>query len=156
MHKQHKMKSYILGLLLLTITVSLFNSCKEDEFGDWKILNEQWMENHKNDEGFIQTESGLSYKIIHAGDIRFPNVSSYVEVNYTGRLIDGTIFDSGTYQRSLAMAIRGWQEGLRKIRGGGRIILYIPAELAYGEEGMGSIPPHSVLRFDLTLIRSFD
>lgn len=150
------MRQNIICFLLLTATVSLFNSCKEDEFGDWKILNEQWLENHKNDKSFTQTESGISYKIIHAGFHRFPNTTSFVEVNYTGRLIDGTVFDSGVYQRSLAMAIRGWQEGLRLIRGGGRIILYIPANLAYGEEGMGTIPPHSVLRFDLTLVRSFD
>lgn len=150
------MKHSFLFLFLLLGIIPFFSSCNEDAFTDWRILNEQWLENPQNTQGFTKTESGLYFRIIHAGDVRFPNTSSFVIVNYEGKLIDGTVFDQGRYERYLSSAIRGWQEGLRRIRGGGRIILYIPAHLAYGEEGSGSIPPHSVLKFDMTLVRSID
>lgn len=143
------------SLLVLMMTV-LFSACNENDYADWKILNEEWLENHKNDEGFIQTESGLCYKIIHEGDIRYPNPGSYVEVKYSLQLIDGKVLENGTYARYLSGAIKGWQEGLRKIKGGGRCILYVPASLGYGEDGNSTVPPHSVLIFDVTLVRSID
>ncbi len=143
------------SLIVLMMTV-LFSACNENDYADWKILNEAWLEKHKNDAGFIQTESGLCYKIIHEGDIRYPNPGSYVEVQYSLELIDGKVLESGTYARYLSGAIQGWQEGLRKIKGGGRCILYVPANLGYGADGTTGIPPHSVLIFDVTLVRSID
>jgi FKBP-type peptidyl-prolyl cis-trans isomerase len=143
------------SFLILMMTV-FFAACNENDYADWKILNEEWLENHKNDEGFVQTESGLCYKIIHEGDIRYPNPGSYVEVKYSLNLIDGKVLESGTYARYLSGAIKGWQEGLRKIKGGGRCILYVPASLGYGEDGTSAVPPHSVLIFDVTLVRSID
>lgn len=143
-------------LMVLVAGLVLMSACKEDEYADWKVLNHSWLEQHKNDEGFVQTESGLCYRVIHQGFMRFPNDNSVIRVEYNGKLIDGTTFDSGTFYRYLAESIPGWQEGLKLMRGGARFQFYIPSDLAYGEDGQGSIPPHSVLIFDLTLVESMN
>lgn len=145
-------------LLIILTSVVLFSSCKEDEYLDWKYMNEQWLENLKaekaNEADFYQTESGLCYKIIHQGELRTPNSGSAVNITYTGTYIDGKVFDSGTYRNYLSGAIAGWQEAVKKMKGGARFILYIPADLAYGVEGSGAVPPYSTLIFDITLVSS--
>jgi FKBP-type peptidyl-prolyl cis-trans isomerase FklB len=143
-------------LFVLVVGIVLLTACKEDEHADWKILNSRWLEQHKNDEGFQRTESGLYYRVIHQGFMRFPNANSVIRAQYTGKLIDGKTFDQGEFYNSLSRSIPGWQEGLRLMRGGARFQFYIPAELAYGKDGQGAIPPHSVLIFDITLIESFN
>jgi FKBP-type peptidyl-prolyl cis-trans isomerase len=143
-------------LILLLTSVVLFSACEEDEYGDWKTLNNAWLEKHKNDPGFVQTQSGLCYRIIHQGYMRFPNANSVIKANYTGKLIDGSTFDTGQFHRFLAESIKGWQEGVRLMRGGARFQFYIPANLAYGEDGGGIIPPHSVLIFDIELLESYN
>jgi FKBP-type peptidyl-prolyl cis-trans isomerase len=133
-----------------------FSSCKDDVYADWKILNEKWLETHKNDPGFVQTESGLCYKVIHQGIMRRPSPNSWIVANYTGKLIDGTEFDSGTYDYYLSNAVAGWKEGIIKMNGGGKYIFYIPADLGYGEDGSGDdIAPHSTLIFEVELVDSF-
>lgn len=148
---------YFSYLTIFAIIFLSFVSCKdEDKYIDWKILNEKWLETHKNDPGFIQTESGLCYKVIHQGAMRKPNSSSWVVVNYSGKLIDGSEFDSGQFDSYLSYAIQGWQEAIVKMNGGGKYILYIPADLGYGEDGSGDdIPPHSTLKFEVELVDSF-
>ncbi|MBP1676810.1 MAG: peptidylprolyl isomerase FKBP-type [Bacteroidetes bacterium] len=143
----------VLVLLVLSVT-----SCKEDEYADWKILNNAWLEKHKSDTDFKQTDSGLCYKVIHQGYLRHPTSSSNIVVKYKGRLIDGTLFDeSDEYETNLAYMIEGWIEGIPKMQVGGRYIFYIPADLGYGEDGSGDdIPPHSVLIFDVELLGSDD
>lgn len=150
------MKStFYIPFLLIALTLG-FWSCSEDEYADWKMLNDKWYEEHKNDDGFKMTESGLCYKVIHQGYHRRPNIASTVYVKYTGRFIDGTKFEETTGTTiSLSSSIKGWMEGLQMMNGGGRYIFYIPANLAYGEEGSGSIPPHSVLIFDIELLDSY-
>ena len=143
-------------IFILLSIILVFSSCNENEFVDWKNLNNDWLEEHANDEGFSKTESGIYYKVIHQSTYRRPNLGSVVIAEYTGKLIDGTKFDSGTYSRYLYEAIAGWQEGLRLMRDGSRFIFYIPANLAYGKDGQGKVPPNSVLKFDITLVRSFD
>ena len=138
-------------LIIIITAISCFSSCKEDEYADWGILNEKWLETHANDEGFLKTESGIYYKIIHQSNYRRPNPTDWVRVKYTGNLIDGRKFDSGTYYKYLYEAIAGWQEGLRLMRDGAHFIFYIPANLAYGEKGSGIVPPNSVLIFDMKL-----
>ena len=114
------------------------------------------MENHKSDPGFEQTESGLCYKVIHQGAMRRPNAGSWVTVKYTGKLIEQSVFDSGTFDYYLASAIKGWQEAIVKMNVGGKYILYIPYELGYGQDGSGSdIPPYSTLVFEVELLDSF-
>lgn len=97
--------------------------------------------------------SGLYYQVITPGNGSYPSSSSTVTVNYTGKLLDGTVFDSGTLSgQSLSGLIRGWQIGIPYINTGGRILLIIPSGLGYGATATGSIPANSVLVFTIDLI----
>lgn len=143
-----------LPFLLLVITLTLA-SCEEDKYADWKILNKQWIEKHKDDAGFNQTESGLCYKVIHQGEMGKPDVNSIITVKYKGTLIDGTVFESNdSFEYRLSALMSGWIEGIRKMNVGGRYVFYIPADLGYGEEEYGDIPPHSTLIFEIELLDS--
>ena len=146
--------------LLLLLTVLVFTSCEEDNYADWKILNDNWLEVHKTDPGFIETNSGLCYKVIHQGATKKPNSSSNIDVTYTGKYINDVVFDETEddeiLETNLSGTIAGWTEGISKMNVGGRYIFYIPASLAYGDDGFGTIPPHSVLIFDVTLVASED
>jgi FKBP-type peptidyl-prolyl cis-trans isomerase len=145
-------------ILILGISLLILSACDEDKYGDWKILNEQWLENlketHKDDPDFIVTESGLCYKIIHKGQHATPYSGSYLRARYTGKYITGKSFDSsaGTQPMPLSGTVQGWQEGILKIKNGGRILLYIPYDLGYGTKASGSIPPYSTLEFDVELL----
>jgi uncharacterized repeat protein (TIGR01451 family) len=104
--------------------------------------------------GIVTTPSGLQYRDLVVGTGAKPtNSSSTVRVNYEGWLLDGTRFD-GNQNSSFALngVIKGWTEGLGSMRVGGRRQLIIPANLAYGSSGTGSIPPNSTLVFDVELL----
>ncbi len=113
--------------------------------------------------GMKKTKSGLFHLIENKGNNDFPSTGSTVSVHYTGKLLDGTIFDS-SYQRNNPISfvlgkgqvIEGWDEGLLKMAKGGSGKFVIPSNLAYGENGAGGIiPPNSTLIFDLELIDFF-
>jgi FKBP-type peptidyl-prolyl cis-trans isomerase len=104
------------------------------------------------------TTSGLQYEVSNAGEGNKPNAVSKVTVNYEGKLLDGTIFDS-SYKRGepiqfgLGQVIPGWTEGIQLMSPGAKFILYIPSNLAYGPKGAGAdIPPNSTLIFTVELI----
>lgn len=103
------------------------------------------------------TASGLQYQILTEGTGKSPTASSTVKVNYEGKLVDGTVFDS-SFKRNepvdlpLGSTIPGWIEGLPLIKEGGSIMLYVPAKLGYAEHSVGSIPANSVLIFKVDLI----
>ena len=101
--------------------------------------------------------SGLYYQIITQGTGVNPTASSTVTVNYTGKLLDGTTFDSsagrGSFETVLTQVIAGWTYGIPLVKAGGRILLIIPSGLAYGNAGAGSaIPPNTVLTFTVDLL----
>ncbi|MBP1663493.1 MAG: peptidylprolyl isomerase FKBP-type [Bacteroidetes bacterium] len=150
----------ILILLGISVFSFLFTSCeKEDKYIDWKVLNERWLEQHKNDPGFKVTESGLCYKVIRLGNPndRKATSTSFINVNYEGKLINDSIFDeSEQYQNYLSNMISGWQEGVIKMHTGDIYQFYIPWELGYGKDGSGSIPPYSTLIFQVELVNSMD
>lgn len=153
------MKRLIYSAFVLLTVLLLMSSCEEDKYLEWKFLNENWMEQHKNDPGFKQTESGLCYKVIHQGETRRPNSSSIIYVKYKGELITGRVFEDTEDEVQgfqLSTLMDGWIEGITKMNVGGRYIFYIPYELAYGDEAFGSIPPYSTLKFDITLVASDD
>lgn len=109
-------------------------------------------------EGVITTASGLQYKIITKGDGPIPTATQEVKVKYEGKLIDGTIFDS-SYKRSdpvtkfrCNQVIKGWTEALTMMPVGSTWELYIPSDLAYGEQDMGKIKPYSTLIFKVELV----
>ncbi len=96
--------------------------------------------------------SGLYYQIITQGTGANPTINSFVTVNYSGKLLNGTVFDSGTINNiSLKSLIQGWQIGIPYAKTGGRILLLIPSALCYGNSAVGSIPANSVLIFTVDL-----
>lgn len=110
-------------------------------------------------EGVKVTDSGLQYKVINEGTGATPVATDEVEVNYEGRLIDGTVFDS-SYKRGKTVTfgvggvIRGWTEALQLMKEGAKYQLYIPAQLAYGTQGSPpDIKPGMTLIFDVELVK---
>ena len=109
--------------------------------------------------GVVTTASGLQYKILAAGDKKAPPIgpTDSVTVDYRGRLIDGTEFDS-SYSTGMPATfpvnrvIKGWQEALVLMKPGAKWQLFIPPELAYGPRAQQKIPPNSLLIFDVNVI----
>lgn len=104
------------------------------------------------------TKSGLQYKIVKKGNGKKPKATDRVRVHYTGTLIDGTKFDSSVDRGEpaefpLNAVIPGWTEGLQLMDEGSKYILYIPYDLGYGEQPVGSIPPGSTLIFEVELLQ---
>ncbi len=102
---------------------------------------------------------GLQYKVIKNGAGISPNSSSTVVVEYEGKFIDGTVFDSTAKNNKgkpvslgVSSVMRGWSEALQKMKKGSEWEIYVPYELGYGEQGEGSVPPFSALVFRLKLI----
>ena len=121
--------------------------------------NDSFLAENAKKAGIITTASGLQYKITKEGTGKQPSASSQVTVHYKGQLLDGKVFDS-SYDRGepvefpLNQVIPGWTEGLQLMKEGGKATLYIPAQLAYREQGVpGSIPPSSTLIFDVELLQ---
>lgn len=114
-------------------------------------------ENKKQD-GVVETQSGLQYKILTPGDDVKPTAEDMVTVHYRGTTIDGGEFDSSHARGApatfaLQSVIAGWTEGLQLIGQGGRAMLYIPADLAYGDRSPSTkIRPGATLVFDVELI----
>ena len=108
--------------------------------------------------GITTTASGLQYEVIKAGTGAAPTAEDQVQVHYEVKMLDGTVFDSSIARGQpitfpLAGVIAGWTEGLQLMKEGGKSRLFIPAKLAYGETGASSIPPNSVLVFDVELLK---
>lgn len=119
---------------------------------------EKFLEENFNEAGIVATESGLQYRIVADGNEVKPTVKDTVYVHYTGTLLDGTQFDASDKTKDpvkmlLNRTIEGWKEGLPLIGEGGKIQLYVPADLAYGTRRMGQIEPNSTLIFDIDLVK---
>lgn len=110
-------------------------------------------------EGVKVTPSGLQYKVEKEGTGASPKAEDNVTVHYTGRLIDGTVFDSSVNRGEpatfpLNRVIPGWTEGLQLMKEGAKYVFFIPSDLAYGPQGVpNAIPPHSTLIFEVELIK---
>lgn len=101
----------------------------------------------------IKHSSGIYYEIITPGNAAIkPTIASTIKATYTGKLLDGSVFDSRTTNFPLANVIAGWQIGIPLIGEGGRIKLIIPSSLAYGCAGRSPIEPYSVLYFEVELV----
>ncbi|MDP3846265.1 MAG: FKBP-type peptidyl-prolyl cis-trans isomerase [Pseudomonas sp.] len=107
--------------------------------------------------GVTLLESGLQYEVLIEGSGAKPSANDTVRTHYHGTLIDGTVFDS-SYERGepaefpVGGVIAGWVEALQLMATGSKWRLTVPSELAYGGQAAGSIPPHSVLVFDVELL----
>lgn len=127
------------------------------QLGQMANTAKAFMEANREQEGILETATGLQYLIIEPGEGTAPTTESEVVVHYEGRLLNNQMFDS-SYQRGeparfkLDGVIEGWTEGLQLMKPGSKARFFIPPELAYGAGGTGSIPPYSVLVFDIQLL----
>ncbi len=120
---------------------------------------QEFLEENAARDGVTVTESGLQYEILESGDGNGarPGPTARVVTHYTGRLPDGTVFDSsearGPARFNLDQVIEGWQEALQLMQEGDRWRIWLPPELGYGARGAGdNIPPNSALVFDVELL----
>ena len=121
--------------------------------------NAAFLAKNAKEPGVVTLPDGLQYKIVHSGPATGmkPHLADEVKVNYEGKLVDGTVFDS-SYERGQPAAmplknlVKAWQEALQQMRPGDVWMLYVPPELGYGAEGQGPIPGGAVLIFKIELI----
>jgi len=118
----------------------------------------KFLEGNKLKEGVITRSSGLQYKILEPGEGPLPGPDDTVECHYKGSLLDGTVFDSSFRRGKPAVfqvggVIQGWVEALQLMPVGSRWELYVPADLAYGDQGAGDvITPGQTLVFEVELL----
>ena len=141
--------------------VSYFEARQEVEkyYADVNKKNGQdFLAENRLIKGVIETKTGLQYEVIKEGLGVNPNLTDSVVFHYTGRFIDGRVFDSTIpgkipYRNSLINLISGQQEGLMLMKEGGQARFYIPPYLAYGDKPYGAIEANSTLVFDIELIK---
>ncbi|MCI9030610.1 MAG: FKBP-type peptidyl-prolyl cis-trans isomerase [Muribaculaceae bacterium] len=120
---------------------------------------EKFLAENGKKENVRSTASGLQYVVEKEGDGAQPSASDEVTVHYTGKLLNGTVFDSSVNRGEpatfpLNRVIPGWTEGVQLMREGAKYTFFIPSDLAYGAGGVPNvIPPHSTLIFEVELIK---
>lgn len=130
------------------------------DFGGNKAAGEKYLAENKKKEGVKVTKSGLQYKVLVEGTGALPTDSSQIQVNYEGKLIDGTVFDS-SYERNMPFTvdmsrpnvIEGWIEALKMMPAGSKWEVTIPQELGYGSQNQGPIKPFSTLIFTIEVLK---
>lgn len=129
----------------------------EKKYGANRKAGEDFLKANAKKDSVQTTASGLQYKVLVAGTGDKPTSTDRVKVNYEGRLLDGTVFDS-SYKRGepatfgVNQVIKGWTEALQLMSVGSKWELYIPQELAYGDREQQKIPPYSMLIFTVELL----
>ncbi len=151
-------------LLVLWISVLGFSSCiknnpdpyqeAQEQLDKDEVIIKKFIADH--DIPAIRHESGLYYQIIEpgTGSVNY-TASTAVTAKYTGRLLNGNVFDTSTFTspNPLGKLIVGWQIGIPLIQQGGKIRLIIPSGYAYGKPGSGAVPSNAVLDFDIELLK---
>lgn len=128
--------------------------------GENKKKGQEFLAKNKSNPKVKTTASGLQYEILQEGDgTTKPKASDIVQVKYTGKLLDGTVFDStdknggAPMDINLGAVIKGWTEGIQLMSKGSKYRFYIPSDLAYGDNGAGAaIPAGSTIIFDVELV----
>jgi FKBP-type peptidyl-prolyl cis-trans isomerase len=153
-------RTYIMTFINAREKVKAAKKAEENKvnFKDYIEQNEKFLADNKSKSGVTTTASGLQYEVVKMGNGPKPTPQSTVKVHYTGTLIDGTEFDSSVKRNEPAQfpvsgVIAGWTEALQLMPVGSKFKLYIPQNLAYGENGAGDvIKPYSTLIFDVELL----
>ncbi len=124
-----------------------------------KEEGKKFLEANRQKDGVKETASGLQYVVEKEGEGAQPGSQDEVTVHYTGKLLDGTVFDSSVNRGEpatfpLNRVIPGWTEGVQLMKEGAKYTFFIPSDLAYGAQGVpNAIPPHSTLIFEVELIK---
>ena len=140
-----------------TLMQSVKARVMEEKYGDWKKQCEEYMAGIAKKEGIQALGDGVYYEVLTEGKGAIPADTNRVEVNYEGKLLNDTIFDS-SYQRGEPMKFRcnqvipGWTKALTNMPVGSTWMVYIPQEQAYGEREAGKITPFSCLIFKIELL----
>ena len=142
---------FALSVMLLT------TSCSKEDYDKQLAIDIEIIEKYITDHGLNanSTNTGLYYVIDNLGNGKYPNSNSEVLIRYRGTLVDGTEFDENwnpPINFKLNGVIQGWKQGIPQYREGGKGMLLIPSGLGYGDKNVGSIPPNSVLIFEIELI----
>lgn len=126
-----------------------------------KVKGEEYLAKLRSEPNIQTTESGLMYRVVQPGSGPTVKIGDFVSVQYEGKTVDGKVFD-GTAKNNQGEPIQfpvqeqglitGWIEGLQKMQKGGKYQLYIPANLGYGDQPAGEIPPGSTLIFDIEIV----
>lgn len=139
--------------------IQSYFSKKQDEMLENNLKEgEVFLAENGKKEGVVTLPSGLQYEILHEGNGAKPKATDKVKCHYHGTLLNGQVFDSSVQRGQPAVfgvnqVIKGWVEALQLMSEGSKWRLYIPSELAYGEQGAGnSIEPNSTLIFDVELL----
>lgn len=116
-----------------------------------------FMEVNRNNPGVFETKSGLQYQVIKGAEGRKPTATDTVHVHYHGTLLNGQVFDSSVERGEpisfpLNQVIAGWTEGVQLMSIGSKYKFFIPADLAYGDQAVGTIPAGSTLIFEVELL----
>lgn len=150
------------SIALFLLVIFAFSNCKKDDTCSFDACSYvapaaeiQAVQNYlsaNNITNATQHCSGLFYQVITPGSGKTATFCNSANAAYIGKLTNGSTFDqSASYDFVVSSVIRGWQNGLTLIQQGGRIRLYIPPSLGYGSSQNGTIPPNSILIFDITL-----
>ena len=141
--------------LLMTTIQTMTAKANEKVYGEKKKASEEFMTNIAKQEGVKPLAEGVYYKVINEGKGAIPTAEQTVEVEYEGRLIDGKVFDASqgkAVKFPCNAVIKGWTIALTSMPVGSEWEIYVPWNLAYGEEGTGPIPPYSALVFKVKLV----
>lgn len=126
-----------------------------------KEAGAKFLSENKSKEGVIELPNGIQYQVMKEGEGRQPKLNSTIKAHYRGSLLNGKEFDS-SYKRNqpftarLTQLIKGWQEVIPLMKEGSTYRLWIPSDLAYGDNGTGGIPGGATLQFDVELIQILD
>ena len=131
-------------------TTSSFDPAKQAAKDD-SIIRAYIKTNHIN---AVKHASGLYYQVLNPGTGANANASSTVQVNYEGKMPDGTVFDKSTSPISFPLkgVVPGWTIGIPLVKAGGKILLLLPSALGYGNNSAGAIPENSVLIFTVDVL----
>lgn len=153
------MKIIILIIVIALASFFIWNYSNGNKKAAENIrLGEVFLDSNGKQAGVKTTPSGLQYLVLKEGDGTLnPTARDKVKVHYHGMLIDGSVFDSSVERGEpisfgLNQVIKGWTEGLQLMVVGEKTRLFIPSHLGYGNRAAGSIPPGSVLIFDVELL----
>jgi FKBP-type peptidyl-prolyl cis-trans isomerase FklB len=129
----------------------------DSKYGANRTAGENFLKENAKKDSVKVTPSGLQFKVLSAGTGPVPTANQRVKVNYEGKLLDGTVFDSSYKRQQPAtfgcdQVIKGWTEALTMMPVGSKWQLFIPQELAYGDREAGKIPPYSMLIFTVELL----